>query len=452
MSITPLATAVPAVAPAAGAGDTAALPGDFLAVIQAAMSQAAPVVEQPPVVELAETSAPDLPTRPHPTQNSVDGPTPPDGNSVDGPTPTDGTPPLVEEAGLQLPQPTGDLPIDPALAAVIAQVPFVVSVAVPVAHRVSTSSTTGDGSTTGEGSTTGAGSTNARSTTAASSATEHVSAGSTPELPQAAHSAADRPIAAPHAPARGAAHDSAVAGTTPPTTEPASVPADAGTPTAPVPATALQTAAPSAAQHHSALQATPAIASPAPVAAAATPAPVAGTTQLDQVAAQVFPEVTQLVSRGNGTHRIALTLNPEQLGEVRVIMTMRDGNVHVRLAAGHEAKASLLDGSPELARLLEHAGASEARVVVHDLPAGLANSTSTTSTPTSTLNAGDPALGGDRSPDQHAGTRADQHTAKDGSDQTSRSTRTSGTTATGITPRSIEPVIGTRVAGVDLTM
>ncbi|HET6151978.1 MAG TPA: flagellar hook-length control protein FliK [Marmoricola sp.] len=169
------------------------------------------------------------------------------------------------------------------------------------------------------------------------------------------------------------------------------------------------------------------------------------TAHVDHIAARVFGEVTGLVSRGNGTHRISLTLHPHDLGEVRVVMTMRDGAVHVRLAAGHEAKAALLEGSDELGRLLAHAGATESRIVVRDLPATPAPAQDPT-TPTGTT--GTP-LGAstDRAPDQHAGTRAD-HPARDGSDTTGRSARTAPATA----PRSIQPVTGTRVAGVDLTM
>jgi flagellar hook-length control protein FliK len=184
----------------------------------------------------------------------------------------------------------------------------------------------------------------------------------------------------------------------------------------------------------------------------ATPAaPVANTTPLDRVAAQVFPEVTSLVSRGAGTHRIALTLNPEHLGEVRVVMTVRAGAVHVRLAAGQEARLSLADGSGELSRLLEHAGATEVRVVVRDLPATAPGAASTNpSTPTTdTSSTSSSGLTGDRSPDQHAGTRAD-HQARDGSDHTPRSIRTDGSTA-GVT-LSIKPVTGARAAGLDLTM
>lgn len=90
------------------------------------------------------------------------------------------------------------------------------------------------------------------------------------------------------------------------------------------------------------------------------------------VVAQVFPEVTRLASSGNGTHRITLTLQPAQLGEVRVTLVVRDGTVRVRMSgeAGDGAvRQALASGAPELQRMLERAGATEARVLVRDVNA-----------------------------------------------------------------------------------
>jgi flagellar hook-length control protein FliK len=95
------------------------------------------------------------------------------------------------------------------------------------------------------------------------------------------------------------------------------------------------------------------------------------------VVQQVFPEVTRLVASTPtdrpGTHRITLTLQPEQLGEVRVTLVVKDGAVQVRLAgnandlAGSAAvHRALSTGVPELQRLLERSGATEARVLVRD--------------------------------------------------------------------------------------
>lgn len=192
-----------------------------------------------------------------------------------------------------------------------------------------------------------------------------------------------------------------------------------------------------------------------PTTAAAAPAvgsgpPVTATSPAAHVGGQVFPEVTSLVSRGNGTHRITLTLKPEALGEVRVVMTVRDGAVHVRLAAGHEAQQALLEGSNELSRLLERAGATETRIAVRDLSGATAPTTGT-STGSDTGSGTGPDLGqgaglgaGDnRSQDQHAGTRA-EHEATDGRQISSSTTGASA-------PRPVQSVTRT-LSGVDVTM
>lgn len=264
----------------------------------------------------------------------------------------------------------------------------------------------------------------------------------------------------------------AVAGMEPPTKDPAPSPVEAPPSSRAVPVTAVHPAVPTqaglpdASQPAAVVVPTSSVAPTAPTGSVAS-APSAPPTTLDRVQAQVFPEVTGLVSRGSGTHRITLTLNPEQLGEVRVVMTMRHGAVHVRLAAGQEARGALADGAGELGRLLEHAGATDARVVVRELAAATvagaasaqpgnqpgnqpgtqnpsSNPQASTSDPGATTS--QPGAGGERSPDQHARTRAD-HTARDGFEPTS----TGGHRASG-SAGPIEPVTGTRVAGVDLTM
>jgi flagellar hook-length control protein FliK len=218
--------------------------------------------------------------------------------------------------------------------------------------------------------------------------------------------------------------DSPTAATTTPTT----TAAKPLTPAAPGPATAKPdvAATPAAPPEESATPpATPPVTpqvSPSvlPAAAPAAPAAVPGpvTDPAPAVRAQVFEKVTSLVSRGAGTHRLTLTLQPEQLGEVRVVMTVRDGTVQVRLAAGgHEARAALRDGVPDLHRLLQATGATDTRVVVRELVAaapadgGQGATTWTGSQP-------------DRSPQhqQHAATRADQP-ATDGDPTTPRPAR-----------------------------
>ena len=98
----------------------------------------------------------------------------------------------------------------------------------------------------------------------------------------------------------------------------------------------------------------------------ATPGPPSPVAHVPAVA-QVVPEVTRLVSRGNGVHRLTMLLQPEALGEVRVTLTVRDGAVQVHLTGGEDAARALAEGAPELRRVLELAGAGDARVVVRDL-------------------------------------------------------------------------------------
>jgi len=190
----------------------------------------------------------------------------------------------------------------------------------------------------------------------------------------------------------------------------------------------------------------PTVVAPVAVTTPTATTPGAGATTAPAgapVTGQVFPEVTSLVSRGDGTHRITLTLKPEALGEVRVVMTVRDGAVHVRLAGGHEAHQALLAGSPELSRLLEQAGATETRIVVRDLSGAVAPTTGGSRTDQGFDLGQGLGAGTNRSQDEHAGTRAEQQ-ATDGSHHT--------TTPGAASPRTVEPATRTRTSGVDVTM
>ena len=106
---------------------------------------------------------------------------------------------------------------------------------------------------------------------------------------------------------------------------------------------------------------TPAVVPHATVAADPSTASTARTA-----AAQVIPEIATLTSRGEGVHRVTLQLNPRALGDVRVVLTMRHGDVHVRLAAGPEARAALGQSSSDLSRALERLGLGEHRIVLTD--------------------------------------------------------------------------------------
>lgn len=94
---------------------------------------------------------------------------------------------------------------------------------------------------------------------------------------------------------------------------------------------------------------------------------VQGTGRAAPVTDQVFGQVSRLVSRGDGTHRMMLRLHPADLGEVKVVLTARAGVVDVTLSAAPEAGAALRAGSSQLRSLLEIAGATGGQIVVRDL-------------------------------------------------------------------------------------
>ncbi|HET7690393.1 MAG TPA: flagellar hook-length control protein FliK [Nocardioidaceae bacterium] len=161
------------------------------------------------------------------------------------------------------------------------------------------------------------------------------------------------------------------------------------------------------------------------------------------VARQTFPEVTRLMSRGDGTHRITLHLRPEGLGEVRVVLTMKEGKVDVRMTSSTEARHSLSSDLPELHRLLAAAGATETSVSVRDAQQLVSSSweagRSTAASSQDLL--GEAGTGQPRHHEnpQQAGTSAD-HIATDGARDRARA---SGP---------IDPATGTRTAGLDVTV
>ncbi len=119
---------------------------------------------------------------------------------------------------------------------------------------------------------------------------------------------------------------------------------DPGTPADPTPVTGVGAVAP--------MSATP-----------ATPAPA----DPHRIGHQVFPEVVKVVTNPEGPRRVTVKLNPESLGEVRVVLTSRRGGLDVSLAGGAEARRALADGAPELQRLLDAVGRGDSRITVRDL-------------------------------------------------------------------------------------
>lgn len=184
------------------------------------------------------------------------------------------------------------------------------------------------------------------------------------------------------------------------------------------------------------------VAATAPAAPVATPAPSAAAA----VTGQVFPEVARLVSRGDGTHRITLKINPEALGEVRVVLTVRNGDVTVRLAGSEIAQRALQAGAPELHRLLEQVGAGATQVQVGDSSSTLGQSRdgSRHDHPFGSLGSQEGmSQGSDRdhtASNRTAGTRDGDTSARDGSTRGTHSRH------------STDPGTRTRLAGVDVTM
>ncbi|MGZ6734124.1 MAG: flagellar hook-length control protein FliK [Nocardioides sp.] len=131
------------------------------------------------------------------------------------------------------------------------------------------------------------------------------------------------------------------------------------TDTAPVPATPAPAATDAALATIAASAATDSLAA----AAVSAPTPIANDqppAQTTAVLRQVFPEITKAAATGPGTHRIAITLHPDDLGEVRVTVVVRGDSVRVDVATDPlhgVARTALEHGAPELRRLLEATGA-----------------------------------------------------------------------------------------------
>lgn len=112
-----------------------------------------------------------------------------------------------------------------------------------------------------------------------------------------------------------------------------------------------------------------ALTSNAPVAPSAGPAVMtqADGSAAEQVARVLDSQVARIAHRGDGTHRLSLTLYPAALGEVQVTLTVRDGAVSVTLAAGAQAQAALVADSAELHRLLARATSGPTEITVQNL-------------------------------------------------------------------------------------
>jgi flagellar hook-length control protein FliK len=213
-------------------------------------------------------------------------------------------------------------------------------------------------------------------------------------------------------------------------------PASATTPPAPTAPTAA------AANPDAALAA---VTGAAPVGPTA-PTAAAPASEAAPVTRQVFPEVVRVAQTG-GTQRVTVRLQPEALGEVRVVLTTHRGQLRVSLAADGDAHRALVEGTPELRRLLEAVGGTDARIVVRDLPGSTQTGTQTGNpTPARQDGLGDPS-------GSSAGGTGSGPPGEDRSAPTNgRTTATDGTPDATSPSRRTESVTGGRTVGLDVTM
>ena len=131
---------------------------------------------------------------------------------------------------------------------------------------------------------------------------------------------------------------------------------------------------------------------------------------------QVFPDVARLMTRADGTQRITLRLTPDNLGEVKIVLTVRDGVVQVDLSASAHAAEALRSGAHQLHRLLELAGATSSQIKVVDPSTGNSTTTSDSQSQDGFARPGSDSTGGQsRYPEHHARMRNGDTLARDGS-------------------------------------
>ena len=131
---------------------------------------------------------------------------------------------------------------------------------------------------------------------------------------------------------------------------------------------------------------------------------------------QVFPDVARLMTRADGTQRITLRLTPDNLGEVKIVLTVRDGVVQVDLSASAHAAEALRSGAHQLHRLLELAGATSSQIKVVDPSTGNSTTTSDSQSQDGFARPGSDSTGRQsRYPEHHARMRNGDTLARDGS-------------------------------------
>ncbi|MFG1925790.1 flagellar hook-length control protein FliK [Cryptosporangium sp. NPDC048952] len=91
-------------------------------------------------------------------------------------------------------------------------------------------------------------------------------------------------------------------------------------------------------------------------------------------ATQVADQIIPLRTQGDGVHRIAMELRPNDLGTISVVAEIRNGQVHLHFGGANEmTRETLRAALPELRQQLEDAGFSGAAFDFSDAPAGQQN-------------------------------------------------------------------------------
>jgi len=100
---------------------------------------------------------------------------------------------------------------------------------------------------------------------------------------------------------------------------------------------------------------------------------VSTASQRPQVAAQIAPFVTALRHEPNGTHQITVLLHPADLGQVQIVVELRDGTVNLQMSGSHDAARDVLNSAmPQLRRELTDSGLLVGRTDVLSQDSGTA--------------------------------------------------------------------------------
>src|SRR5207244_450076 len=144
-------------------------------------------------------------------------------------------------------------------------------------------------------------------------------------------------------------------------------PSDAGPPAASTQPAAGPSLRPSGTPGELQPPAPPAVGPPAarPAEAIAAPADTAPAATPEAVADQIVSAVVPLHGRGDGRHEVTLELRPDDLGAIRVEVSVEHQTVHLTLHAAEPATGRLLSAAlPDLRSALADAGLTAGRIGV----------------------------------------------------------------------------------------